>query len=64
MEYMKKLWEHRVRVWDEYKHEKFTLKAIIFATTNDYPALFSPIKTDKKEGKLVSFAWMNNIWLP
>jgi hypothetical protein len=53
MEYMKKLWEHRVRVWDEYKHEKFTLKAIIFATTNDYPALFSPIKTDKKEGKLV-----------
>jgi hypothetical protein len=27
-------------MWDEYRHEKFTLRAIIFVTINDYPSLF------------------------
>ena len=41
MEDMQKLWDHGVRMRDEYRREKFTLKAIIFVTINDYPALFS-----------------------
>ena len=41
MEEMEKLWIHGVKMWDEYRQEKFTLKAIIFVTINDYPALFS-----------------------
>jgi hypothetical protein len=28
-------------MWDEYRQEYFTLRAIIFVTINDYPALFS-----------------------
>ena len=28
---MQKLWEHGVRVWDEYRRQHFNLKAIIFA---------------------------------
>lgn len=28
-------------MWDEYRHEHFTLRAIIFVTINDYPALFA-----------------------
>jgi hypothetical protein len=41
MEEMEKFWKHRVEMWDEYKRETFTLKAIIIVTINDYPALFS-----------------------
>jgi hypothetical protein len=41
MEEMKKLWEEGVAMWDEFRKESFTLKAIIFVTINDYPALFS-----------------------
>jgi hypothetical protein len=35
-------------MWDEYRRETFTLKAIIFVTINDYPALFS-LSGQKKE---------------
>jgi hypothetical protein len=28
-----------VRVWDEYKHEHFDLRALLFVTINDWPAL-------------------------
>jgi hypothetical protein len=37
----KKLWEEGVAMWDEFRKEPFTLKAMIFVTINDYPALFS-----------------------
>jgi hypothetical protein len=38
---MKKLWEEGFCMWNEYRQEYFTLRAIIFVTINDYPALFS-----------------------
>jgi hypothetical protein len=38
---MKKLWEEGLCMWDEYRQEYFTLRAIIFVTINDYPTLFS-----------------------
>ena len=41
MKEMKKLWEEGVAMWDEFRKEPFTLKAMIFVTINDYPALFS-----------------------
>jgi hypothetical protein len=41
VEEMKKLWEEGVAMWDELRKEPFTLKAMIFVTINDYPALFS-----------------------
>ena len=28
-------------MWDEYRQEHFTVRAIIFVTINDYPALFA-----------------------
>ena len=33
------LWNKGVRVWDEYKQEHFDLRALLFVTTNDWPAL-------------------------
>jgi hypothetical protein len=41
MEEMKKLWEEGVAMWDEFRKEPFTQKAMIFISINDYPALFS-----------------------
>jgi len=44
---MADLWKERLKVWDEYLREYFTVKAIIFVTIKDYPAMFpvsSPIK--------------------
>jgi hypothetical protein len=38
---LKKLWEEGVAMWNEFRREPFTLKAMIFITINDYPALFS-----------------------
>nr|XP_015637476.1 uncharacterized protein LOC107280832 [Oryza sativa Japonica Group] len=35
------LWKDGLKVWDEYLREYFTVKAIIFVTINDYPAMFS-----------------------
>jgi hypothetical protein len=36
-----KLWHHGVRVWDEYKREHFTVKAMLFVTITDLPGLGS-----------------------
>ena len=34
------LWQEEcVRVWDEYKQEEFDLRALLFVTINDWPAL-------------------------
>lgn len=47
LEDMADLWKERLKVWDEYLREYFTVKAIIFVTINDYPVMFSvssPIK--------------------
>ena len=34
------LWrEEGVRMWDEYKQEDFNLRALLFVTINDWPAL-------------------------
>jgi hypothetical protein len=52
MEEMEKFWKHGVEMWDEYRRETFTLKAIIFVTINDYPALFS-LSSQKKEKQVV-----------
>ena len=41
LEDMENLWNEGMRVWDEYMHEYFTLRAIIFVTINDLPAMFS-----------------------
>ena len=41
MEDMKILWETCVQMLDEYRKDSFTLRAIIFVTINDYPALFT-----------------------
>jgi hypothetical protein len=41
MEEIEQIWKHGVEMWDEYRRETFTLKAIIFVTIYDYPALFS-----------------------
>nr|AAX96366.1 transposon protein, putative, CACTA, En/Spm sub-class [Oryza sativa Japonica Group] len=38
---MADLWKEGLKVWDEYLREYFTVKAIIFVTINDYPAMFS-----------------------
>ena len=37
------LWrEEGVRMWDEYKQEDFNLRALLFITINDWPALSNP----------------------
>jgi hypothetical protein len=41
MKDMKILWETGVQMLDEYHKDSFTLRAIIFVTINDYPALFT-----------------------
>jgi hypothetical protein len=41
IEDMKILWEISVQILDEYLKESFMLRAIIFVTINDYPALFT-----------------------
>jgi len=34
------LWHKKgVRMWDEYKQEDFNLRALLFVTINDWPAL-------------------------
>jgi hypothetical protein len=40
VEELKQLWQNEgVRVWDEYKQEEFDLRALLFMTINDWPAL-------------------------
>jgi hypothetical protein len=55
MEDMTKLWNERVRIWDEYCHEYFNIRAIIFVTIHDSPggATLSGQKTKGKNGCVV-----------
>ena len=40
VEELLQLWDKKgVRVWDEHKHEEFDLRALLFLTINDWPAL-------------------------
>ena len=40
VEELQLLWSNLgVRVWDEYKQEHFDLRALLFVTINDWPAL-------------------------
>jgi hypothetical protein len=40
VEKLLRLWSTiSVRVWDEYKQEHFDLRALLFVTINDWPAL-------------------------
>ncbi|XP_057452852.1 uncharacterized protein LOC130744712 [Lotus japonicus] len=38
IEDLKQLWEVGVEVYDRFKEEKFTLRAVLFGTINDFPA--------------------------
>ena len=50
MEEMKILLEKGVQMLDKYRKDSFTLRAIIFVTINDYPALF--ILSGQVKGKV------------
>ena len=54
---MQILWNEGVRMWDEYRQEHFTLRAIIFVTINDYPALFA-LLGQIKERRHALFVWI------
>src|SRR5438128_11723841 len=41
LEDMEKLWNDGELVWDEFKQEYFTLRAMIFVAITDYPGGFS-----------------------
>jgi hypothetical protein len=65
MEYMQKLEEHGVNVWDEYKKEHFNLKAIIFCTINDNPARLTLIGQVKRKIECVNCVHQTeSIYLP
>ena len=38
---MERLWRHGEQMYDAFRKEDFICRAIIFVTTNDYPALFA-----------------------
>jgi hypothetical protein len=60
MEKMEKFWKLGVKMWDEYRRETFTLKAIIIVTINDYAALFSLSGQKNRKNRLCSlFEWYN-----
>ena len=41
MQEMERLWRHGEQMYDLFRKEEFICRAIIFVTTNDYPALFA-----------------------
>nr|ABB47202.2 transposon protein, putative, CACTA, En/Spm sub-class [Oryza sativa Japonica Group] len=53
LEDMADLWHEGLKVWDEYLRQHFTVKAIIFVTIYDYPAMFSVSRQIKGSNKLV-----------
>ena len=55
MQDMKILWEIGVKMLDKYHKESFTLRAIIFVTINDYPALFT-LSGSSRESLVVWYA--------
>jgi hypothetical protein len=50
MEDMAKLWNEGVRMWDQYEHEYFTLKTIIFVCIHDAPGGFIVLGQTKGKG--------------
>jgi hypothetical protein len=65
MEDMRKLWEHGVNVWDEYRKEHFNLMAIIFFVINDnlaHLALTGQVKG--KTGCIICVDQTESIYLP
>ena len=65
MEDMQKLWEDGVRVWDAYRQESFTLKAMIFVTINDNPARLTLTGQVKgKTGCVVCLDQTSSVYLP
>ena len=60
------LWgDEGVRMWDEYKQENFNLRALLFVTINDWPAL-SNLSGHSNKGYKACTHYLddtNNIWL-
>jgi hypothetical protein len=49
VEELLQLWKNEgVRVWDEYKQEEFNLRALLFVTINDLPALSNLLRQTNK----------------
>jgi hypothetical protein len=65
MEDMAKLWNGGVRMWDQYQHEYFTLKAIIFVCIHDTPRGFTVSRqTNGKSGCYVCVDGIASVYLP
>jgi hypothetical protein len=65
MEDMAKLWNEEVRMWNQYQHEYFTLKAIIFVCIYDAPRGFTVSgQTNGKSGYPVCMNGTALVYLP
>jgi hypothetical protein len=65
MEDMAQLWNKGVRMWDQYQHEYFTLKAIKFVCIHDAPGGFTVSRQTKgKSGCPVCMDGTASIYLP
>jgi hypothetical protein len=65
MEGMAKLWNEEVHMWDQYQHEYFTLKAIIFVCIHDAPRGFTVSgQTKVKSGCPVCVDGTTSFYLP
>jgi hypothetical protein len=65
MEDMAKLWNEGVHMWDQYQHEYFTLKAIIFVCIHDAPESFTVSgETKEKSGCPVCMDGTVPVYLP
>ena len=49
MQEMERLWTHGEPMYDAFRKEDFICRAMIFVTTNDYPALFA--LSDRSKGR-------------
>jgi hypothetical protein len=55
---LKILWNPGVlEVWDEYKHEEFTMHGMLFTTINNNPAQRNVSGQSKRKGQLAHTAW-------
>jgi hypothetical protein len=55
---LKILWKPAVsEVWDEYKHEEFTMHAMLFTTINKNSAHLNPLDRVKGKVELAHTAW-------
>jgi hypothetical protein len=65
MKGMMKLWNEGVRMWDQYQHEYFMLKAIIFICIHDAPRGFTVSgQTKRKSGCPVCVDGIALVYLP